>query len=105
LIDVQLRQDKNREQTRGAHTMTEEKKAGLAKLKEEAKTFEEKTKKMFKSCKTAVLNVDDYSFYGVWGDFTSKKETKEVAIAWGRAFKRVPNIEVKGKCYRVSVDI
>lgn len=76
----------------------------LTDLKIEAVTFEMKTKKMFSSCKRAILNVDEYSFYGVWGDFGSRKQAIAAMNMWAIAFAKKPECVVIDGLYRVSVD-
>ena len=52
-------------------------KVAIEKLKEESKTFFQETKKIFKSCTFACVNVDDFGLHGVWGDFKKRKEASE----------------------------
>ncbi len=73
-------------------------------LKEAAKTFFQETKKIFKSCTFACVNVDDFAFYGVWGDFKTKKDAAGALQAWAKAFKGgTPEAVVFEGNYRVSV--
>lgn len=67
--------------------------------KELVNNFYNETKKMFKSCKYACVNVGE----NVWGDFTSKKQAIAALFAWSRAFKGTPNIRIEGKAFRVTV--
>lgn len=76
----------------------------LNELQNEAKTFFAETKKQFSSCKRAFLNVDDVEFYGVWGDFTSKKQALEVLRMWAYAFRRKVEMNLVDGAYRVSMD-
>jgi len=73
-------------------------------LKESAKNFFQETKKMFKSCTWACVNVDDFNFYGVWGDFKNRKDALAALSMWAKAFKggKVEAKAFEGK-FRVSV--
>lgn len=81
------------------------KKENLAELKEMGKTFFVDTKKQFKSCSFACVNVDDYNLYNIWGDFKSRKDAVEVIKLWGRIFKsgKIESEIFEGK-YRISVN-
>ena len=73
-------------------------------LKEFAKTFFQETKKLFKSCTWACVNVDDFNFYGVLGYFTNRKDALGAISMWAKAFKggKVEAKVFEGK-FRVSV--
>jgi len=73
-------------------------------LKEAAKTFYPETKKMFKSCSFACINVDDFAFRGVWGDFTSLKQAKAALMMWRIAFKGSATLDIVGNKYRASIN-
>lgn len=76
----------------------------LIELQEKAKTFELETKKMFKGCVRAYLNVDSFEFYGVWGDFKTKKQAIDCGKLWAMAFKKPLQAKVVDGLYRVSID-
>ena len=73
-------------------------------LKEAAKNFFQETKSVFKSCTWACVNVDDYNFYGVWGDFKTKQDAVAALGMWAIAFKGgKPEAKVFEGKYRVSI--
>ncbi len=83
----------------------ETKKEILAYFKEKGKTFFADTKKHFKSCTFACINVDDYELRSIWGDFKTKKDAIAVIRLWSRVFKsnEVECVIFEGK-YRISID-
>ena len=79
-------------------------KVAIEKLKEESKTFFQETKKIFKSCTFACVNVDDFGLHGVWGDFKKRKEAIEFLTMIARTFKGgKPEAKVFEGKYRVSI--
>lgn len=76
----------------------------ISQLKESAKSFYPETKKVFKSCTFACINVDEFAFRGVWGDFKSLKQAKEALMMWRIAFNCSAEINIVGNKYRASIN-
>lgn len=81
--------------------------AALTELKQQAQSFEDRTKQVYPSCRFAALNIygprEDWC---VWGDFASCIEAVQCAEQWERVFKADDYVlEVVGNYWRASVDI
>lgn len=76
----------------------------LEKLKKEAKKFDTETKKMFKSCVFAAMNVDHNGLIDMWGDFKNRKDAESAINMWGLIPNKGISSRIVGKCYRITVD-
>ena len=75
-----------------------------AALLEAKKSFFQETKKAFPSCTFACLNVDQFAFRSVWGDFKSREDATKALRMWSAAFKGgKPEAKMFEGQYRVSV--
>lgn len=71
-----------------------------------AKTFDAETKKMFKSCKFAALNVSGpRDSWTAWGDFKRRADAQSAISMWGLAFRKGVTVSVEGKYYRVVAKV
>lgn len=66
----------------------------------EFQNFFAETKKIFKSCTFACVNIDGRN---VWGDFKNRKEATEALKLWSRAFKGECKAQIVDNKYRISV--
>ena len=68
--------------------------------------FYPQTKKVFKSCKFATVNLFEDSISDVWGDFSKRADAVEAVKMWSIAFRELNGkvaARVEGRCYRVSI--
>lgn len=78
----------------------------LMELIELSKSFNANTKKMFRYCKFAAMNVfSNREDWEVWGDFTNRKQAIDAAYMWSLAFKHKATITIVDNKYRVQVSI
>lgn len=81
--------------------------AALTELKQQALSFEDRTKQVYPSCRFAALNIyGPRADWCVWGDFASSEEADRVAVQWMTVFHApLAAQEPNGNYIRVSVNI